>query len=190
MSQTGIARVLAVTPQLESALAIAAAGWPVLPLHTPVDGACDCCKPACASPGKHPWTKNGLLDATTGADQIRSWWSIWPHANIGIAVPSGFVAVDVDGPEGIEALRARGYALPETYTGRLSGSGPRPRSFPRSISAAPVATSSHHPRCTAVGDGTVGSASPRTASPRRRPGSANWPEAPAPARAPPRQFRK
>ena len=116
MSQTGIARVLAVTPQLESALAIAAAGWPVLPLHTPVDGACDCCKPACASPGKHPWTKNGLLDATTGADQIRSWWSIWPHANIGIAVPSGFVAVDVDGPEGIEALRARGYALPETAT--------------------------------------------------------------------------
>jgi Protein of unknown function (DUF3631)/Bifunctional DNA primase/polymerase, N-terminal/Primase C terminal 1 (PriCT-1) len=81
---------------LESALAIAAAGWAVIPLHTPIDGGCDCRGPACASRGKHPRTKNGLSDATTDADQIRKWWNRWPDANIGAVVPSGYVVVDVD----------------------------------------------------------------------------------------------
>ena len=101
---------------IEGAHAIAATGWGVIPLHTPVDGACDCRRPGCSSPGKHPRTKNGLNDATTDADQIRAWWTMWPDANLGIAVPSGIVAVDVDGPEGVDALRAGGYALPETAT--------------------------------------------------------------------------
>ena len=101
---------------LEGALALAATGWAVLPLHTPVGGACDCRRPGCTSPGKHPRTKNGLTDATADADQIGSWWTMWPHANIGIAVPTGVVAVDVDGPEGVLALEAGGYSLPETAT--------------------------------------------------------------------------
>jgi len=41
---------------------------------------------------------------------------MWPAANIGIAVPSGVVAVDVDGPEGVAALESGGYSLPETAT--------------------------------------------------------------------------
>lgn len=81
---------------LESALAIAAHGWGVLPLHTPIDGTCDCHRPDCASPGKHPRTRNGLRDATTDADLIRNWWSTWPYANIAAAVPDGWVVVDVD----------------------------------------------------------------------------------------------
>jgi hypothetical protein len=81
---------------LESALAVAAAGWGVIPLHTPVDGACDCRRPNCSSPGKHPRTKNGLRDATTNADQIREWWGVWPEANIGAVVPDECVVVDVD----------------------------------------------------------------------------------------------
>ena len=76
---------------LESALAIAAAGWAVIPLHTPIDGGCDCRGPACSSPGKRPRTKNGLSDATTDVDQIRKWWNRWPDANIGAVVPSGYV---------------------------------------------------------------------------------------------------
>ena len=95
---------------------MAAAGWAVIPLHTPIDGVCDCRRPDCSSPGKHPRTKNGLLDASTDPDQIQRWWAMWPDANVGIAVPSGVVAVDIDGPEGVEALRARGYSLPETAT--------------------------------------------------------------------------
>jgi putative DNA primase/helicase len=95
---------------------MAAAGWAVLPLHTPIGGSCDCRRPDCPSPGKHPRTKNGLLDASTDPDQIRRWWGMWPDANVGIAVPLGTVAVDIDGPEGVDALQARGYALPETAT--------------------------------------------------------------------------
>ena len=95
---------------------MAAAGWAVIPLYTPIVGGCDCHRPDCPSPGKHPRTKNGLLDATTDPVQIRSWWGMWPIANIGIAVPAGFVAVDIDGPEGVEELRARSYPLPETAT--------------------------------------------------------------------------
>ena len=75
---------------------MAATGWGVIPLHTPIDGACDCRRPDCSSPGKHPRTKNGLTDATTDADQIRKWWGMWPTANIGAVVPDGFIVVDVD----------------------------------------------------------------------------------------------
>jgi hypothetical protein len=79
-----------------AASAMAAAGWAVIPLHTPIDGVCDCHRPGCASPGKHPRTSNGLLDATTDLDQIRRWWGMWSNANIGAVVPEGSVVVDVD----------------------------------------------------------------------------------------------
>lgn len=54
----------------------------------------------------------GFLDATTDAEQIAAWWTAAPNANVGIATgaASGFVVVDVDGPEGDVALRA--YTLP------------------------------------------------------------------------------
>jgi putative DNA primase/helicase len=81
---------------LEGALAMAIAGWGVIPLHTPSAGACDCRLPDCPSPGKHPRTKNGLRDATTDAAQIRKWWGMWPTANIGAVVPDDCVVVDVD----------------------------------------------------------------------------------------------
>jgi hypothetical protein len=101
---------------LESALAIAAAGWGVIPLHTPVDGACDCHRPDCSSPGKHPRTKNGLSDATMDADQIRKWWSMWPTANIGAVVPDGFIVVDVDVADLATVFRSD--ELPTTATSR------------------------------------------------------------------------
>jgi putative DNA primase/helicase len=75
---------------------MAATGWGVIPLNAPVDGVCDCRRPDCSSPGKHPRTVNGLHDATTDAGQIRKWWRMWPHANIGAVAPDGFVVVDVD----------------------------------------------------------------------------------------------
>lgn len=75
---------------------MAAAGWSVIPLHTPTDGACDCRRHDCSSAGKHPRTKNGLSDATTDAGKIRSWWGTWSTANVGAVVPDGFIVVDVD----------------------------------------------------------------------------------------------
>lgn len=101
---------------LESALFMAATGWGVIPLHTPIDGVCDCRRPDCSSPGKHPRTKNGLSDATTDADQIRKWWGMWPTANIGAVVPDGFIVVDVDVADLATVFRSD--ELPRTATSR------------------------------------------------------------------------
>ena len=101
---------------LEAALAMAATGWPVIPLHTPIDGACDCHRPGCSSPGKHPRTKNGLSDATSDVDQIGKWWGMWPHANVGAVVPDGFIVVDVYVAD--LATIFRGDELPATATSR------------------------------------------------------------------------
>jgi len=82
---------------LDHALAYAGVGWHVLPLHTPRPGGACSCGRRCSSPGKHPRTRNGVHDATTDEERIRTWWSMWPDANIGIACgPSGIVAIDVD----------------------------------------------------------------------------------------------
>ena len=114
LTRTTVARHMSAL--LESALTIAATGWPVLPLHTPIDGACDCHRPDCSSPGKHPRTKNGLSDATTDADHIRTWWGMWPTANIGAVVPDGFIVVDVDVADLATVFRSD--ELPRTATSR------------------------------------------------------------------------
>lgn len=112
------------TDLVEAALAYARESFAVFPLHTPINGICDCPDgPGCKSPGKHPRTLNGLKDATTDELKIRRWWKTWGIANIGLAVPDGFVVVDVDGQEGWDALKDAGRALPATAiqtTGRGS----------------------------------------------------------------------
>ncbi len=84
---------------LDAALAYAALGLPVFPLHTPKDGRCSCGKPNCSSPGKHPRTHNGFHDATTNVVQIREWWGQWPDANIGWPT-AGWVVADFDPKSG------------------------------------------------------------------------------------------
>ncbi len=93
------------TPLL-AALAYAAAGWPVLPVHTPARyGGCSCGRAGCRKPGKHPRTARGLLDATTEAATIAAWWSRWPRANVGVRT-GALVVLDVDGREGAQSLAA------------------------------------------------------------------------------------
>lgn len=92
---------------LRSALAYAALGWAVFPLK----------------PGeKTPLTKHGLHDASTDESVIRTWWQQHPNANIGIAtgLVSGFVVVDVDGPQGEDALARLGEMppTPSSSTGK------------------------------------------------------------------------
>lgn len=101
---------------LKAALEYAAQGWGVFPLHTPRNGGCDCPQGAACgrNTGKHPRTRNGLLDATTDELQIRRWWKMWPTANIAIAVPDGYVVVDVDGNAGQDKLRSEGKHLTAT----------------------------------------------------------------------------
>ena len=95
---------------------------PVFPLYTAIGGACDCSKGEwCDSPGKHPRPLHGFQEASIDEAQIRKWWEQWPEANIGVATgsDSGRIVLDVDGPEGVEALKDK--HLPPTavsHTGR------------------------------------------------------------------------
>lgn len=116
-------------PNLEHALAYAAQGWRVFPLHTPDEqGRCSCHKTNCDSVGKHPRTMNGLKDATTDEAKIRHWWGMWADANVGIATgaESSIVALDVDprhgGNESLAALLRKHGELPLTLTS-VTGSG-------------------------------------------------------------------
>lgn len=101
---------------LVDALAYAARGWRVQPLHNIENGHCTC-KPSpnrpkagtqCPTPGKHPRIKTGRAfeAATTDEIQIRKWWARWPRANIGIATGAltRISVVDVDGEDGARLL--------------------------------------------------------------------------------------
>lgn len=100
---------------MEEALSYAEAGFAVLPL---------------VERKKTPLTSHGLKDATQEPEIIKSWWSKWPRANIGIATgkkSGGLFVIDCDideGKNGVQALSEweidNGF-LPETacsVTGR------------------------------------------------------------------------
>jgi len=55
---------------LADALALAGRGWRVFPL-----------KPRSKKPQIEKWQ----IQATTNVEQIQTWWTQWPHANVGIA---------------------------------------------------------------------------------------------------------
>lgn len=95
------------TPSLlEAALGYAACGLSVFPCRR----------------DKRPLTEHGFTDATTDPDTIRAWWHHWPSALIGIAVPAGYVVIDIDGPEGWAALKAEGLLMPATMSA-ITGRG-------------------------------------------------------------------
>ena len=85
-----------------AALAYAAMGWLIFPVHNIVDSACSCERGAeCHSPGKHPRTPHGFKDASTNPAVIKRWWKQWPNANIGLWC-KGLIVVDVDPRSGGE----------------------------------------------------------------------------------------
>jgi Bifunctional DNA primase/polymerase, N-terminal len=87
---------------LQDALAYAAQGWPVFPIHTWRDGRCSCGKHPCGSPAKHPRTLNGLKDATVDPERIRQYGSHWEQSNVGLATGpvAGVFVVDIDKDKG------------------------------------------------------------------------------------------
>jgi septum formation topological specificity factor MinE len=103
-----------------TALRYAAEGVHVVPLHgKKKDGGCTCSDPACAEPGMHPRTKNGIQDATTDAGLIEKRWTKWPKAKIGSATGAdvGIVAVIAKGGAGRATMRGFGdEKTPRTVT--------------------------------------------------------------------------
>lgn len=82
---------------LDWALAYAAIGFWIFPVHSIRAGRCSCRNPKCTRKGKHPLTKNGFKDATLDEATIRAWWATWQDANIGCATgASGLVGIDID----------------------------------------------------------------------------------------------
>jgi hypothetical protein len=91
-------------PLLTAALRYAAAGIPVVPLHTPTSSTSCSCNRDCGSIGKHPRLMHGLRDATTDPAQIRTWWRMWPAANVGLVTGVTMDVLDIDSQEGLRAL--------------------------------------------------------------------------------------
>jgi hypothetical protein len=112
---------------LDYALAYARFGLPVVPLHSANAQACSCRRKDCKSPGKHPRTPNGSKDATADPEQITHWWSDWPSANIGVAIPDDYVVLDIDPRNGgdvtLEQFEHQYGPLPETLTQDTGGGG-------------------------------------------------------------------
>lgn len=109
-----------------------ARGWHVLPCHSIARGRCTCAKGVnCESPGKHPRTHNGVKDATTNMDTIRSWEQRWPDTNWAVACGriSGIIVIDIDprkdgftSMEQLETTRPDG-PLPDTLKSITGGAG-------------------------------------------------------------------
>jgi hypothetical protein len=101
--------VFAVNVMLEAALAYGRMGWRIFPCHSIIrrsDGYLVCsCERDCKSPGKHPRTKRGLLEATDDEATIRRWWARWSDANIALATGSGLAVFDIDGAAGEQEFR-------------------------------------------------------------------------------------
>jgi hypothetical protein len=91
-----------------AAEAYAALGYRVVAMHAPrADGACSCQQGSgCADPGKHPCLADWPRVASRTPAEVRRWWQRWPLANVGLVTGARFDALDVDGPAGVEALRA------------------------------------------------------------------------------------
>ena len=124
-------RAVRPSPLLEAALAYAARGWLVFPIHSPVGGTapCSCGDADCSSPGKHPRTQNGFKDASIDPTVIEGWWTNWPDANIGIVtgVGSGLAVLDIDprhgGDDTLAELVEQHGGLPETIEVATGGGG-------------------------------------------------------------------
>lgn len=112
---------------LDHALAYAAGGLPVLPVHWPTPAGCSCRRADCASVAKHPLSGHGVDDATTDTDQIARWWERWPLANVAVRPLPGLAVLDVDprngGASALAALTRDHGALPRTWTAATGGGG-------------------------------------------------------------------
>jgi hypothetical protein len=102
-----LAALGALTPG-RAAEAYAALGYRVVAMHAArAGGGCTCPQGTrCADPGKHPCLADWPRAASSRSAEVRGWWQRWPQANVGLLTGARFDVLDVDGPAGVEALRA------------------------------------------------------------------------------------
>jgi hypothetical protein len=124
----------------EAALGLAAAGHPVLPLHTPTRYGCSCGNWRCSRVGKHPRGFYGLKHATVDPEQIASWWHGQPGANIGLRC-DGLLVFDLDGAKGRRSLEQLEWDLGELPESRGQKSGRGEHRFYRLPSESSVGNS-------------------------------------------------
>jgi hypothetical protein len=117
----------------EAALAYAAAGYEVFPLHGKLPfGNCPACEPRSSHYRPHQANEcghelcHGLYAASSDPDRVGRWWAWRPKANIGARVPASLLVVDIDPRHGglprlAELERAHG-PLPPTRAS-ISGRG-------------------------------------------------------------------
>jgi hypothetical protein len=94
-------------PVGRAAQAYAGLGCPVVPMHAVrPGGGCTCADPGCREAGKHPRLAGWPRLAATDPDRVGDWWRRWPDANLGLATGRHFDVLDLDGDQGVAALRA------------------------------------------------------------------------------------
>jgi hypothetical protein len=107
-----------------AALAYAALGYPVVPMHAVCPGGgCTCADPVCPDPGKHPRLAGWPRLASTDSAAVRGWWRRWRDTNLGLVTGQRFDVLDLDRTEGVEALRAVLSIAPWQHPGPVARSG-------------------------------------------------------------------
>jgi hypothetical protein len=107
-----------------AAAVYAALGFALVPMHAAQSGgACSCLDRACSDPGKHPRLRGWRRLATTDPARVGEWWRRWPHANLGLATGRRFDVLDLDGEQGVEALRAVLSIAPWEHPGPVARTG-------------------------------------------------------------------
>ena len=117
-------------PLLTVARGYAARGIPVYPVHWPrpnAGGAAlgySCPRGHyCDRPAKYPLVWHGVKDASLDPTQLARWWQRWPQANIGLATGIVFDALDIDGLQGMAALRQHLATVGRRHPGPLVATG-------------------------------------------------------------------
>lgn len=98
----------------ETALQYYDQGLSVVPIHTVRDGKCSCGSDRCQAPGKHPRIRwRATSDRRLTRAEIETLWNRFPDSNVGIVTGkiSDLVVIDIDGPEGLASLQAKGITL-------------------------------------------------------------------------------
>jgi hypothetical protein len=127
LARLGPGELLGALGELDCARAAqvyAALGFPVVAMHAVrPGGGCTCADPGCSDSGKHPrlaaWPRLAATDPAT----VRSWWRRWPDANLALATGRRFDVLDLDGTQGMEALRAASHIAPWEHPGPVARSG-------------------------------------------------------------------